>query len=243
MKALEVSRRPTKAELILGPDAEHTAKIMNELIHQYGPVIVFALVCLESIGLPVPGETVLVSGAIYAGTTHGPNVVWIIVAATVGAALGSAIAFWVGQSYGYPLLLRYGPYVGLTEARIKIAQYVLRRRGVLVVLAARFVAVLRSMVGLVAGATRMPVASFMLANFGGAVAWPLMFGLAAFYLGKAIEEFARPVAITVAIVAGVAIATMALYLRRKEHELAATAERAIPGRLRSGSEGTEQPGA
>ena len=211
---------------------------MSELIHQYGPLIVFALVCLESIGLPVPGETVLVSAAIYAGTTHDLNV-GIIVAATLGAALGSAIAFWVGQSYGYPLLLRYGPYVGLTEARIKIAQYVLRRRGVLVVLAARFVAVLRSMVGLVAGATRMPVASFMLANFGGAVAWPLMFGLAAFYLGKAIEEFARPVAITVAIVAGVAIAIMALYLRRKEHELAATAERAIPGRLRSGSEGTE----
>ena len=216
---------------------------MKELLHQYGPIIVFALVCLESVGLPVPGETVLVSAAIYAGTTHDLNVVSIIVAATIGAALGSAIAFWVGQSYGYPLLLRYGPYIGLTEARIKIAQYVLRRRGVLVVLAARFVAVLRSMVGLVAGATRMPVTSFMLANFGGAIAWPLLFGLAAFYLGKAVEEFARPVAITVAVIAGIAIVTVSLYFRRKEHELAATAERAIPGRLRSGSEGTEQPGA
>jgi membrane protein DedA with SNARE-associated domain len=214
---------------------------MKELIHQYGPVIVFALVCLESIGLPVPGETILVTAAIYAGTTHDLNVLWIIVAATVGATLGSAIAFWIGQSYGYPLLLRSGPYIGLTESRIKIAQYVLRRRGILVVLAARFVAVLRSMVGLVAGATRMPAASFMLANFGGAVAWPLMFGLAAFYLGKAVEEFAGPGAIAVGIIAGIAIVTMALYFRRKEHELAGAAERAIPGRLRSETQRAEQP--
>jgi membrane protein DedA with SNARE-associated domain len=212
---------------------------MKELIHHYGPAIVFALVCLESIGLPVPGETVLVSAAIYAGTTHDLNILWILLAATVGATLGSAIAFWVGQSYGYPLLLRYGPYVGLTEPRIKIAQYVLRKRGVLVVLAARFVAVLRSMIGLVAGASRMPVATFMLANFGGAVAWPLIFGMVAFYLGKAVEEFARPAAIVVAIIGGAVIGTAAIYLRRKEHELAAAAERAIPGQLRSGGQGTD----
>jgi membrane protein DedA with SNARE-associated domain len=216
---------------------------MKELIQQYGPALVFALVCLESIGLPVPGETVLVTAAIYAGTTHHLNILWIILGATAGATLGSAIAFWVGQSYGYPLLLRYGPYVGLTESRIKIAQYVLRRRGVFIVLAARFVAVLRSMVGLVAGASRMPVASFMLANFGGAVAWPLMFGLVAFYLGEAGEKFARPAAIAVAIIAGAAIATMAIYLRRKEHELAAAAERDLPGRLRSEGEGDIAAGA
>ncbi len=206
---------------------------MKELIQQYGPALVFVLVCLESIGLPVPGETVLVTAAIYAGTTHDLNIVWIILGAIVGATLGSAIAYWVGQSYGYPLLLRYGPYVGLTESRIKIAQYVLRKRGVLVVLGARFVAVLRSLVGLVAGASRMPVENFMLANFGGAVAWPLLFGLAAFYLGQAVEKFARPVAIVVAIIAAVAIATTAVYLRRKERELAAAAERDIPGQLRS----------
>jgi membrane protein DedA with SNARE-associated domain len=205
---------------------------MKELIQQYGPALVFVLVCLESIGLPVPGETVLVTAAIYAGTTHELNIAWIILGAIVGATLGSAIAFWVGQSYGYPLLLRYGPYVGLTESRIKIAQYVLRKRGVLVVLAARFVAVLRSMVGLVAGASRMPVADFMLANFGGAVAWPLLFGLIAFYLGEAVEKFARPVAIVVGIIAAAAIATTAIYLRRKERELAAAAERELPGQLR-----------
>jgi len=216
---------------------------MIELLHQYGPAIVFGLVCLESVGFPVPGETALITAAIYAGTTHKLNIAWIILAATLGATLGSAIAFWVGQSYGYPLLLRYGPYVGLTETRIKIAQYVLRRRGVLVVLAARFVAVLRSMVGLVAGASRMPVASFMLANLGGALAWPFLFGVLAFYLGKAVEQFARPVAIAVAVIAGAAIATLAIYLRRKEHELAAAAERDLPGRLRSEGQGDISAGA
>ena len=210
---------------------------MKELIDQYGPAIVFGLVFLESIGLPVPGETALVSAAIYAGTNN-LNIVGIILAATVGAVLGSAGAFWMGQSYGYPLLVRYGGYIGLTEARIKIAQYVLRRRGVLVVFVARFVALLRSLIGFVAGASRMPLASFMYANVGGAVAWPLMFGLLAFYVGKTLEGFARPAAITVAIAAGAVIAILALYLRRKEHELAAAAERAIPGPLQSGGQGT-----
>ena len=132
----------------------------------------FALVCLESIGLPVPGETVLVTAAIYAGTTHNLNIVWIILGATVGAKLAALSRFgWVSLT-GIRCCFRYGRYVRLTESRIKIAQYVLRRRGVLVVLAARFVAVLRSMVGLVAGAEPNAGCEFYARQFrrGGGVA-------------------------------------------------------------------------
>jgi membrane protein YqaA with SNARE-associated domain len=108
----------------------------------------------------------------------------------VGGILGSTIGFWVGDRYGYPLLLRYGSHIGLTETRIKIAQYLFRRQGMVVVLIARFVAVLRSVVGFIAGANRMPFANFMIANSAGAVAWALFYGLGAYYLGKGVEEFA-----------------------------------------------------
>jgi membrane protein DedA with SNARE-associated domain len=74
--------------------------------------------------------------------------------------LGSTIGFWIGDRYGYPLL-RYGSYIGLTETRIKIAQYLFRPQGMVVVLIARFVAVLRSVVGFIAGANRMPLANFI----------------------------------------------------------------------------------
>jgi membrane protein DedA with SNARE-associated domain len=79
----------------------------------------------------------------------------------------------------------------------------------------------------------MPFARFMIANSAGAVAWALFYGLGAYYLGKGIEEFARPVAITLAVVGGAVVVLVVLYLRRKEQELAAAAEREIPGPLKA----------
>jgi len=198
---------------------------------------VFALVFLESIGLPLPGETILVSAAIFAGTTQELSIVSVLVSAVLGAVLGSPIGFWIGARYGYPLLLRYGSYIGLTETRIKIAQYLFRRRGIVVVLLARFVAVLRSVIGFIAGANRMPFANFMMANGAGAVAWALVYGLGAYYLGKGVEELARPFAIALAVVGTIVVVSLVLYWRRKEQELAAAAERDIPGPLQADRSG------
>ncbi len=206
---------------------------MKELIHQYGAWIVFALVFLESIGLPLPGEAILVSAAIFAGTTEDLSIVVVVLAAIIGALLGSIIGFWVGARYGYPLLLRYGSYIGLTETRIKISQYLFRRQGIIVVLIARFVAVLRSVVGFIAGANRMPVASFMIANSAGAAAWALFYGLGAYYLGKGVEQFAKPFAIALAVVGTIVVISVIIYWRRKEQQLAADAEQAIPGPLQA----------
>ena len=94
---------------------------MKDLIHHYGAWIVFVLVFLESIGLPLPGEAILVSAALFAGTTHDLNIALVLLLAVLGAVFGSIIGFWIGDRYGYPLLLRYGSYVGLTGTRIKIA--------------------------------------------------------------------------------------------------------------------------
>ncbi len=206
---------------------------MKELIDQYGAWIVFALVFLESIGLPLPGEAIMVTAAIFAGTTQELSIVFVVLAAIIGALLGSIIGFWIGDRYGYPLLLRYGSYIGLTETRIKIAQYLFLRQGMVVVLIARFVAVLRSVVGFIAGANRMPVASFMIANSAGAIAWALFYGLGAYYLGKGVEQFAKPFAMVLAVVAAIVVISAIIYWRRKEQQLAADAERAIPGPLQA----------
>lgn len=209
---------------------------MKELIHQYGAWIVFALVFLESIGLPLPGETILVSAAIFAGTTQELGIALVLFSAISGAILGSAISFWIGDRYGYPLLLRYGSYIGLTETRIKISQYLFRRQGMIVVLFARFLAVVRSVIGFIAGANRMPFPTFMIANSAGAVVWALFYGFGAYYLGKGVEKFARPFAVGLAAVGVIVVASMIVYWRRKEQELAAAAERDFPGPLQA-----EQP--
>ena len=106
-----------------------------------------------------------------------------------------------------------------------------QRQGMAVVLIARFVAVLRSVAGFIAGANRMPFANFMIADSAGAVAWALFYGLGAFHLGKGVEEFARPFALALAVVGTIVVVSMVLYWRRKEQELAAAAEREIPGPL------------
>lgn len=206
---------------------------MKELIHQYGAWIVFALVFLESIGLPLPGEAILVSAAILAGTTQELSIVLVLIAAIIGAIIGSIIGFWVGDRYGYPLLLRYGSYIGLTETRIKIAQYLFRRKGIIVVLIARFVAVMRSVVGFIAGANRMPFTNFMIANSAGAAGWALFYGLGAYYLGKGVEEFAKPFAMVLAVIAAIVVVSAIIYWRRIERQLADAAERDIPGPLRA----------
>jgi membrane protein DedA with SNARE-associated domain len=206
---------------------------MKELIHQYGAWIVFALVFLESIGLPLPGEAILVSAAIFAGTTQELSIVLVLFAAIIGAILGSIIGFWIGDRYGYPLLLRYGSYIGLTETRIKIAQYLFRRQGIIVVLIARFVAVMRSVVGFIAGANRMPFTNFMIANSAGAAGWALFYGLGAYFLGKGVEEFAKPFALALAVIAAIVIVSVIIYWRRIERQLADAAERDIPGPLRA----------
>jgi hypothetical protein len=81
------------------------------------------------------------------------------------------------------------------------------------------------------------VRHFMIANSAGAVAWALFYGLGAYYLGKGVEEFARPIALALAVVGAIVVVSLIAYWRRKEQELAAAAEREIPGSLQAEQSG------
>src|SRR5262245_37195003 len=90
------------------------------LISSYGLWLIAGMIALECVGIPVPGETVLVAAAIYAGTTHHLSIAAVIGAAIAGAVIGNVIAFSIGRAYGYRLLRRYGRYIHLDETRIMI---------------------------------------------------------------------------------------------------------------------------
>jgi hypothetical protein len=92
------------------------------LIMKYGSFAVAGVVCLESMGLPLPGEAILIAAAIYAGKTGDLNIIEVIAAAAAGAIVGDNIGYWIGREIGFRLLVRYGGYVGLTEPRIKVGQ-------------------------------------------------------------------------------------------------------------------------
>ena len=206
---------------------------LPRLLAAYGYWVVGGVVALESMGLPVPGETVLIAAAVYAGETHHLNISLVIAVAAVGAILGDNLGFWIGRELGYRLLLRYGPYVGLTEARIKLGQYLFNRHGGKIVFFGRFVAVLRVLAALLAGVNQMSWSRFLLFNATGGVVWASLFGLAAYYLGHKLEQLATPAAFGITFVAVTVVGLTWIIVRRHESDLQEAAERALPGRLKA----------
>jgi membrane protein DedA with SNARE-associated domain len=202
---------------------------LAHLISTHGYGVVGAIVALESMGLPMPGETALISAAIYAGTTHDLDIALVIGAAAIGAIVGDNLGFWIGRRFGYRLLVRYGRVLRLTPQRLKLGQYLFHRHGGKVVFFGRFIALLRTLSAIIAGVNWMPRWRFLCFNAAGGIAWAATVGLAAYMLGERVEGIRGPLAI-----AGIALATAATFVgiwfvRRHEAELAIAAERALPG--------------
>src|SRR6201982_1712968 len=158
------------------------------LIHEYGLVAVAAIIGLECLGLPVPGETALLVAAIYAGTKHDLNINAVIVTAAGAAMAGRMIGYVIGHKFGSWLLLRYGHYVGLTAGRIKLGQYLFLRYGGKIVFFVQFVPVLRTLAGPFAGANLMPWRNFMFANAVSSAVWAVTYVYAAYWLGGELQQ-------------------------------------------------------
>ena len=206
---------------------------IGHLVHDYGLVVVAAVIGLESLGFPFPGELALVLAGIFAGTKHELNIFAVVFTAAGAAIVGQMIGYVIGREYGYWLLLRYGPYLRITESRIKLGEYLFLRYGGKIIFIGRFVPLLRSVAGILAGANRMPWRQFMLANIVGALAWSSFFGFAAYLFGHQVHKFAGPVVIVIGIAAVIAIVIGAVFVSRHEAQLVAEAERALPGPLKS----------
>jgi membrane protein DedA with SNARE-associated domain len=204
---------------------------LSDLVARHGYAIVAIVIGLESMGIPMPGETMLVSAAIYAGTTHHLNIALVILWATIGAVIGDNAGYLIGRRFGYPLLLRYGYLLRINESRIKLGELLFRRHGGKVVLLGRFVALLRALAALLAGMNRMPWQRFLLCNAAGAILWAGTYGLAAYSFGEQVMRFGRHVSVALVIAAALGAAALFVFLRRHEAALEAEAEREIPGPL------------
>jgi len=207
---------------------------IDHLIHAYGLAVVAGVIGLESVGLPFPGETVLILAAVLAGTKHQLNIVLVILTATGAGIVGQTVGYLIGREFGYWLLLRYGAYARITESRIKLGEYLFLRHGGKIVLVARFVPLLRAIAGILAGANRMPWRDFIIANVSGAAIWSAGFGFAAYMFGRQIERLAGPMVIVVGIATVIVVIIGVNFVRHHEAQLTAEAERALPGPLRWG---------
>ena len=200
---------------------------IHEQFQAYGLWLLFTIVMLESMGIPLPGETVLVSAALYAGATHQVGIVEVIAIAASAAIIGDNLGYLVGRSVDYRWLVRHGRYVRLDEDRLKVGQYLFLKHGGKIVFFGRFVAFLRVFAAVLAGINRMPWRWFLMMNALGGICWATLFGGGAFLFGRTIKMVAGPVSfLLLAVAIGLAIAGI-LFFRHHERELIARAKRAL----------------
>src|SRR4029450_2478842 len=166
---------------------------LTNAIATYGAWIVGGTVAIESMGIPVPGETILVTAAVYAGTTGELNVVHVILAAIIGAIAGDNAGFWIGRTVGFRWVVRHRSRLRLTTRRLKLGQYLFMRHGGKVVFFGRFVAVLRALAAFLAGANRMPWRRVFAFNGAGGFVWASVYAGAAYGLGTQVHALAGPV--------------------------------------------------
>ena len=208
---------------------EHTSlsDALISLIPTYGPWIIFGIVALESAGVPLPGETILVAAALLAATTGQISIVVVVLASAAGAIVGDGIGYMVGRRIGLPFLHKYGHYIRLDGNRLLIGRYLFLRFGSAVVFFGRFVAVLRMFAALLAGANSMPAGRFFFFNITGGVCWACLFGFGAYAVGAEIYTISGTLSV---ISLGLFIATgfaLSIFMRRNEVTLRRRAELAL----------------
>jgi membrane protein DedA with SNARE-associated domain len=207
------------------------ASVLDDLLTNFGYLAVFAIISIESLGIPAPGETMLVIASVYAGVTGNLVIEGVIVAAAAGAIVGDNIGYAIGRKGGYRLLVRHGPKLRINHGHLKVARYVFERHGGKVVFFGRFIAILRTYAAFLAGVGQMEWKRFLGWNAAGGIVWATLFGLLGYFGQKAFERLSTPINVSLGAIGLVTIVAFMIALRRRTERLADVAEQAYPGPL------------
>jgi membrane protein DedA with SNARE-associated domain len=203
--------------------------LIQEFIRPYGLWVVFALVMLECIGIPVPAETALIATSLYAGSTHQFSEASVVAVAATAAILGDNIGYLIGCTAGVHLIMRYGRFLRLNHARLKVGQYLFLRHGGKIVFFGRFVAILRTYSAILAGVNMMRWPHFLVMNAAGGTCWAFVFGTGAYRLGENFTRIAASVGSALFIAAIVLVAAGMLFFRNHEKQLERRAAKVLHG--------------
>jgi membrane protein DedA with SNARE-associated domain len=191
------------------------------LVEHFGYLIVFLGVGIESLGVPVPGETALIIGAVLAAQGH-LNPAGVAGVALAGAVLGDNTGYYVGRRWGHHLIRVRGIRRVYDPRRIAVAERFFQRHGWTAVFFGRFIAILRIFAGPLAGLHRMPWPHFLAANAAGGVIWVAAVVTAGLLVGGNLDHLVQLISragyigLAAAVVLGIALLVWHRARRRRE---------------------------
>jgi len=198
------------------------------ILHEIPPLLIYITVGLvigvESLGVPLPGEIMLVSASLLASRQElDISPVWIGISASTGAIIGDTIGYFIGRRVGKPLFERLGRRFPkhFSPGHVALAERIFLRWGVYAVFFGRFIALLRIFAGPLAGALKMPYYKFLVANICGGIVWAGGTTAAVYSLGVVAEIWLKRfswIGLVVALLAGLTIGWL---VKRKTERLAA----------------------
>lgn len=191
-------------------------------------LLVALVVGVESLGIPLPGEVVLVAAAVLSAHDDSPlSPHWVAFSVVLGATTGDSIGYGIGHRYGDRVFRRLsGKFPRhINDDVIAYAEHIFKKYGLVAVFVGRFIALLRIFAGPLAGMLKMHYQRFLVANLGGAICWGAGTTYAVYYLGRAAETYLQNfsyLGLAAALLGGVVFSTV---LRKKlERNIAAFAQ-------------------
>jgi membrane protein DedA with SNARE-associated domain len=166
---------------------------VSSLLQSYGYVVLFFFVGMESLGVPLPGETALLTAGAFAALGN-LSIIWVVVIAAAGAIAGDNTGYWIGRKGGLALVHRYGRVLHVTDAKLARVRDIFARHGPKTVFFGRFVALLRTWAAVLAGVGRMRYRTFTFFNALGGIVWATIVGMLGYLFGQnlpRLEHFVR----------------------------------------------------
>lgn len=156
---------------------------VTDVVRTYGPVTVAGFITLEGMGLPLPGELVLLTAGALAAQGDF-SIVTVMLAAWIGTIAGGSGGYWIGRTGGVALIRKYGRWIGFSESREAATRSFFQGNGARTIIIARFVAVLRMLASVLAGSAGMSFGLFSVCNAFGGLIWSAAFGAIGYYFGS-----------------------------------------------------------
>ncbi|MBX3051014.1 MAG: VTT domain-containing protein [Caldilineaceae bacterium] len=203
----------------------------EQLLHLFGYPLIVLGIGLESMGLPTPGETLLLIGAALAANGK-LNIYFVIVSAALGAILGDNLGYLLGRRHGRDILHRF---VEFDEAKLARSEDFFKRHGPKAVFLARFIPIVRMFAAVLAGINHMPARTFAFYNAAGGLVWAIGMGSLGYFFGQnlpLIESWIRRIGAVVALL--LVVGGVLFWLNRRWQRSERVFQRSVAGRLALG---------